>query len=789
MKRIISFLLVTVMLICLLSGCQQIPADNTPDITEPQAPTDSVVDPTAKPEKANNIVINEVMSDNERLCMGHDLDWIELQNSEEFAVSLDDYYLTDNMDHPHAFHLQGLEIPAEGYLVITLNDDAPFKLSSSGESVYLVYGNTAISQLSFPETTKGEAVDTNGICEYPTPGFANTEAGYLEYLQTLALPDLIINEVMSSNSKYLPISGECYDLVELKNNSANPIDLTGYYLSDKRSEPQRFSLPAVTLEPGSFLVIYCSGLPALGEYHTSFKLSADGETLYLSKGDQFVDILSIPTQLQKNKSYGRNGNIPVYLDEPSFGNENVNGYFKNIAAPFASVDSGIYDEPITVTLSGEGDIYYTLNGTEPTVSSNRYEDPITITDVTTLRCLSVSEDRTSAVSSYTYAIGSKHELPVLVVSIPQNSLTGDTGVLNHRDRDHAYEHQAMVTLIEQGQEKFSVPCGFRLHGNDSRYCAKQNFQLRFRSEYGTSKLEYPLFETLEIDTFNSLLLKGGSEDCYKAVLRDELATAIAADTSLYTQAMKPVVLYLGGEYWGIYYIRERFSDDYVASHLGVTEESVDICYSTYAYEQNGDNEDFLAIRQYCKTHDMSTEENFNYLCSKIDVQSLMDWYICRSYVGDNDLANIRRFRSDETDGLWRWMYYDLDWSFSFAGYGLFSDHMKDANGDRTLMRAAIASEAGRDMFLKRYAELMNTVLNEAYINATLDTITAQIDSEMPRDRERWDSSYERWQNYVQEIRSFLADGKRTKHILRDLKSYFDLSDSEMEHYFGQLYQP
>ena len=178
MKRIISFLLVTVMLIGLLSGCRQIPTDNTPDITEPQAPTDSVADPTAEPEKANNIVINEVMSDNERLCMGHDLDWIELQNSEEFAVSLEDYYLTDNMDHPHAFHLQGLEIPAEGYLVITLNDDAPFKLSSSGESVYLVCGNTAISQLSFPETTKGEAVDVNGICEYPTPGFANTEAGY-----------------------------------------------------------------------------------------------------------------------------------------------------------------------------------------------------------------------------------------------------------------------------------------------------------------------------------------------------------------------------------------------------------------------------------------------------------------------------------------------------------------------------------------------------------------------------------------------------------------------------------
>ena len=147
---------------------------------------------------------------------------------------------------------------------------------------------------------------------------------------------------------------------------------------------------------------------------------------------------------------------------------------------------------------------------------------------------------------------------------------------------------------------------------------------------------------------------------------------------------------------------------------------------------------------------MSTEENFAYLSSKIDVQSLMDWYICRSYVGDNDLANIRRFRSTEHDGLWRWMYYDLDWGFCF-GAALFSDLIKDPNGDRTLMRAAIASKSGKDMFLKRCAELMGTVLNEEYINATIDEIVGQIDSEMPRDRERWNSSYTKWEKYVQDL--------------------------------------
>ncbi len=782
-KKLISSLLVLTTITGLLAGCYQAPANTESIAPESTAPSVEETLPAAT-IAAGNVVINEVMPDNEKLSLGHELDWIELCNLDEVPIDLTGYYLTDDPDQPHIMSLEGRLIPAEGYLVITLDDSSPFRLSSSGESVYLVCEDSIISQLTFLESTDGESWDNNGICQYPTPGFSNTEDGYLNYLSQLTLPELIISEAMSSNSEHMPVNGKYYDLVELKNNTDQPLDLSGYYLSDKRSEPQRYALPDVTLEPGAYWIIYCSGEPSLGNNHTSFKLSADGETLYLSKDGQFVDVLTIPGQLQKNESYGRDGNIPVYSSRPTFGQENATGYLSGIESPSASIESGIYAEAVTVSLSGDGDIYYTLNGTTPTEASSRYEGPILIDGVTTLRCLCVNEGRTSSVASYTYAVGVEHELPVLVLSIPQASLTGDTGVLVNREKE--YEHQATVTLIENGQEMFSIPCGFRLHGNDSRYCSKQNFQLRFRSDYGVGKLEYQLFEDSDIDEFNSLLLKGGSEDCYKAVMRDELATAIAADTSLYTQSMKPVVLYLGGKYWGVYYIRERFSDDYVASHLNVSEESVDMCYSTYAYEQCGNNEDFLALRQYCKNHDMSTEENFNYLASQIDVESLMDWYICRSYVGDNDLANIRRFRSSEADGLWRWMYYDLDWSFCFNGSSAFSDLIADANGDRTLMRAAIASEAGRDMFLTRCAALMNSVLNEDYISATVDTIVSQVDSEMVRDRERWNSSYEYWESCVQEIRNFAADGKRTKYFLQDLKSYFNLSDSEMDYYFSAL---
>ena len=498
-----------------------------------------------------------------------------------------------------------------------------------------------------------------------------------------------------------------------------------------------------------------------------------------------IDVLTVPGNLKENESFGREGKIPVYLESPTLGAANAKGFRAALAAPEANIPTGLYNEAVEITLSGEGTIYYTTDGSRPTTRSRVYEKPIAIRDVATIRTFCVSGNRSSEIVSYTYLVGKQHDLPVVTVSIPQAYLDGERGVLNHIEM--TYEYESVLTLIEDGEEKFAIPCGFRLHGNDSRKGDKQNFQLRFRGEYGATKLHYKLFEDRDIDTFDSLLLKGGSEDWYKAIMRDELATQIAnGTTNLYTQAMKPVVLYLGDEYWGIYYLRERFSADYVASHLGVSPESANLLYSTGAARQSGEGRDFYAIKSYVQSHDMRKEENYDYLAEQVDILSLMDWYICRSYMGDKDTANIRRFMSEEHDGKWRWMYFDLDWAFVHTADKPTSGLVNGKNGEPILIRAALESEKGQDVFLKRYAELMGTILNEEYFNQVIDQIVEAIETEVPRDRARWNRTVDRWEKSVQALRDYVNDGKRDKNVLADLKIFFHLSKEEMEYYFGDV---
>jgi hypothetical protein len=270
-------------------------------------------------------------------------------------------------------------------------------------------------------------------------------------------------------------------------------------------------------------------------------------------------------------------------------------------------------------------------------------------------------------------------------------------------------------------------------------------------------------------------------------MRDELATQIANGTThLYTQAMKPVVLYLGDTYWGIYYLRERFSADYVASHLGVSEESVNLLYSTGASVEAGVGKDFYAIKSFVTHNNMALEENYRYLEEQVDILSLMDWYICRSYMGDKDTANIRRFMSEEHDGKWRWMHFDLDWGFVHTADKPTSGLVNGINGEPLLIRAALASKTGQDVFLKRYAELMGTILNEEYFNQFIDEIVDAIASEVPRERARWNRTVSQWEKYVQALRDYVNNAKRTKHVLADLKMHFELSQAEMEYYFGDV---
>ena len=156
-------------------------------------------------------------------------------------------------------------------------------------------------------------------------------------------------------------------------------------------------------------------------------------------------------------------------------------------------------------------------------------------------------------------------------------------------------------------------------------------------------------------------------------------------------------------------------------------------------------------------------------------------------MGDKDIGNIRWFRSSEYDNKWRWMYFDLDWSFWYTDDNPVSWLIKN-NDYHVLIYNLLKNSEFKDMFLKRYAELIDSFLNGDVITAEIDRYVTFLAPEMEKDRERWGYTVSGWEKSVQMLYDYVKDGTRTKNVLRDIKNYFNLSDAQMQEYFGAYWE-
>lgn len=581
--------------------------------------------------------------------------------------------------------------------------------------------------------------------------------------------ELIISEILASNSKYCPQNGEYYDWVEIYNNSAHEIALEEYTLTDNISKPSKYIFPAKTIKAGEYMLVYCSGNTGI-ENQAEFKISA-GETVCLFKNGELVDSVETPEDLGKNQSYGVSKGKLCFLKTPTPLAVNSEENVSITNKPVSSVASGVYDHSVVVDLTSDYEIRYTLDGSKPGKNSTLYNGPIEISKTSSIRAVSILENGVSDELKLTYIIDKSRTLPILNIATTSSRLSEIRKDLTGSDGNVEYE--VLATFIENGEVKWSEACGLHLHGNDSRKMAKQNFTIKFRSKYGVGKLNYKVFDGLDVDKFDALILNGGSEDYNRAMMRDALcASIIYGQTNAVVTAIKPIVLYIAGEFWGIYFIREKVDEKYVASHYNVSEESVTIIESWHTVEA-GSSAEYDALCNYVKTHDMTTDEAFNYVSEKVDLMSYIDWYICRTFLGDYDIYNVRTFKTSEGDNKWRMVFYDLDWALTSDGKKMdktFTYYMTHVRDD--IIVGLAKNKTFQEMYLARYEELVSTTLERHNILNIINEYESFMKPEVPDDRAKWGLKVESWNVYMQDLKTYFANDVRAEVIRNDIISYF-----------------
>jgi len=681
---------------------------------------------------------------------------------------------------------------------------AVFALVTWRNSKKVNSGTREAADTSAVGETPAATPEPTGTGRVPTPAPTTViaEATPTPVEPEVKKPLLYINEILPTNTKYSEKNKNYYDVIELYNASEETIQLSDYCLSDSKKHLTDYPLPEAELPSGGYVLLYCTGkYAAKDDYDLAFKLSYFGEKVFLSdRQGNVIDKVEYP-RLPQNVSYGRSGAGEGFriFDTPSLGAANGDGLERMAAVPDVDLEPGFHGGTQKVSFITEGTIRYTLDGSKPGPSSKVWDgEPITLSANCTLRAYASQENcLDSFTASFCYNFDApEYELDVLMLTMKQSDF--DTMTENYQS---SRKYAANLSLFSDGRLEFSEDCAVSNFGGSSRAYIKKSYQVTFSSAYGASKLRYRMFDNLDIDEFNSLVLRSGSQDVEGAMMKDEFVSSLAMSggviDDVLVQAYRPVNLYVNGEYRGIYYIREHIDEDMVASHYGCDPEEVTIVKQMHTVSCGSDGKEFTDLWKFISENRLKDTEAYEYVKSVVNLQSVADYYIIQLWNGNIDMDNVRVCKYG--DGKWFYILYDCDLTLNKMPEGITAEQLGTFNAGyytfNALVYRLLENPEFRELFCQRMALIYKEVFNEENALAYIDELEAKIIHDMPYNCKRWNPvkdpvkktnyrSYSGWQSSVKLLRQMVTG--RCARVIADFVKTKGISDELAEKYFSEF---
>ncbi len=604
---------------------------------------------------------------------------------------------------------------------------------------------------------------------------------------------VVINEFSASNMNGLEDSeGKYPDWIELYNTTNATINLTGYYLSDKIDNPTKWQIPAgVVITANDHQVFICDSRDEMtfSGIHTNFKLTQmKQEYIVLSDPSGIpIDFIQMVNPTQRDHARGRiSDGAPTWgvTTQPSPNQPNFNYKSAYTDAPVFSETAGFYEAPVTLSLFAPADaqIRYTLDGDEPNNSSPLYSNPITINNTTVVKAKAFPTGNDHAASFTivnTFFINENHTLPVISVSSDRVET-----LLSGNDFDRNYITHA--EYFEDGNSVFNMLGHCRPHGNDSWSLNQRGIRFYVEDDYGYAhKIDHQLFPTSDRTDFDVFILKASASDNFPNAqqqwdrpschLRDAYVQELSDrhDLNLDERRYRRCVMYVNGQYWGIYEMRERIDSDYTKHYYDQGEKWVDMLeYWGGLDARYGDDDDWELLYNFMIQNDLSIPANYDYVTERLDVSSLIDYIVLNTFVVNTDWLNwnTKWWRGNKDAGTgWRYCLWDMDNIFglgqNYSGLpdvtwqsnpcdveGVFGNVNDSDIGHIEMLVALFENENFFQQYASRYADLAATTFSCESMLGLLDEMVAEIEPEMPRQVERWNGDLDDWYKNLDSLR-------------------------------------
>ena len=440
-----------------------------------------------------------------------------------------------------------------------------------------------------------------------------------------------------------------------------------------------------------------------------------------------LDTVYIPDSMKIGAVYARteDGGETLAQMRPSPGTANQEAALV-LEDPTFSQASGFYEDAVSLQISSSSGttVHYTLDGSDPTTNSPLYSGSLTLmdpsshfdryasrTDITeedsgylppdspvdkavVLRAVAFdAAGNSSNITTATYFIdfdqkdGYENAAVLSLVTDPDNLFSSETGIYV---RGALYDDAMEAGLIYNGlpwtylteytnyylegaeaerpvyiqffnasrEETLAQDCGIRIRGNESRHFPQKSFSLYARSRYGSSSFSPVFFDTGI--SYPNLILNSGRQ------LKKIFFFSLVEDRDMAIQQYTPCQVFLNGEYWGMYYLMEKYSSEYLAGHYDVAPDNTLLVKDT-RYVENGSPQDiarYKELRTFLAEQNLADPDVYQELLTKMDMQSFIDWMCTNIYIANTDTkplgGNVLTWQTltpendAEGDGRFRW---------------------------------------------------------------------------------------------------------------------------------------
>ncbi len=381
-----------------------------------------------------------------------------------------------------------------------------------------------------------------------------------------------------------------------------------------------------------------------------------------------------------------------------------------------SKESGTYEDSfeLTIKVPKHVNLYYTTDGSTPNLNSIPYEKSIYISgegDVDSVEGVSnhctvlrigAFDDAGDCLETRTFSYfvatddipGLKNMNILSLVVNPDDLFDKEKGIYTEENAENhgkEWEKPAEAFFYDtEGNLVLDQAIGVRIHGNTSRGDIKKSLNLYAREEYGETPLKYFGEDLLHTGyPADAYTLMAGMSD--PTMMKEYLAMRFTEGQVYETYAIEPYVMFLNGEYYGVYWLHEKYDSAYFEFNYGIDEKNL-VMIKNLGLEQGveDDLDEWNTQMYYMDQMDFSDIDNYNNYCDLIDMENAAKFYAAEIYMQNMDSPynmrnNIIMWKSRKAidnnylDGKWRFALFDFNWDETMTdpSYSMIDYFTKD----------------------------------------------------------------------------------------------------------------